>query len=105
MGRKGNNLKTITISSKRQLHDAMGYISDECNLSLSGIVREALQKAEIGDITKDNANLSNGGFYRTVVNISDAEEQIIRRYCSTAKLSRSAVIRAAVTVYLQSLSL
>jgi len=100
-----NKMKTITISTTHQLHDAMGYVSDECKMSLSRIVREALNKADISDITKNNANLSSDGFYRTVINVSDVDETTITRLCNASKLSRSAVIRAAVTVYLQTLDL
>ena len=92
--------QAITISLTNNLYLAMSYVSDTHGMSLSHMVRKALQEADVELLTKRNANLIGGGHYRTVVNITSNETRLLDGYCRISELSKSAVIRAAVGRYL-----
>ncbi len=95
-----NHGLSITISLTKNLYLAMSFVSDTHGMSLSHIVRKALQEVDVAALTKHNANLTGGGHYRTVVNITPKETKFLEEYCQMSELSKSAVIRAAVGRYL-----
>lgn len=67
---------------------------------MSSMVRMALRDMPMERLTKENANAIGGGFYRTVVNVSNAEVGLLKRYSEHSGLGISAIIRAAIGHYL-----
>ena len=93
-------VKKLNICLTNNLYRAVSHVSATHGLSISFIVRNALKEMPADKLTKYHANAVGGGFYRTIINLSEVEFDLLNKYSEFSELGKSSVIRAALGQYL-----